>query len=277
MAYSGLADAYTLLTVYSNESPRELMPKAKAAALKALELDDKLAEAHASFGQIAVYYDYDLATAENQYRLAIDLNPNYATAHQWLAEHLAAVKEHDEALLEIKRALDLDPVSVIMNRIYADILVDVRRFDDAIDQYKRTLELDPNFPTTHYFLGRAYEAKGMYDEAVAKYADAAKTSGLPAQVFENANQVYAKAGWKAYLQESLDQILRQPASRKFPPFVIATYYARLGKKDEAIEWLQRGYNERDFRMTMISVLWEFDNIRSDPRFVDLVRKIGLPE
>ncbi len=277
MAYSGLADAYTLLTVYSAESPRELMPKAKAAALKALELDDKLAEAHASFGQIMVYYDYDLATAENQYRRAIELNPNYASAHQWLAEHLAAVKRQDEAIAEIKRALDVDPVSVIMNRLYADILADGRRYDEAIEQYKRTLELDPNFPTTHSFLGRAYEAKGMYDEAVARYAEAAKLAGLPPEVIAKANQVYAKSGWKAYLQESLDQIQRQPGNRKFPPFVIATYYARLGKKDEAMEALQRAYDERDFRMTLLSVAWEFDGIRSDPRFVELERKIGLPE
>ena len=277
MAYSGLADAYTLLTVYSNESPRELMPKAKKAALKALELDDKLADAHASFGQIMVYYDYDLATAEQQYRRAIDLNPNYASAHQWLAEHLAAVKRSDEALAEIKRALELDPVSIIMNRLHADILSDARRYDEAIEQYKRTLELDPNFPTTHSFLGRAYEAKGMYDEAVAEYAQSGKLSGLPPEIIAKANQVYAKSGWKAYLQESVDQILRQQGNRKFPPFVIATYYARLGKKDEAIEWLQRAYDERDFRMTLLSVAWEFDGIRSDPRFVDLVRKIGLPE
>ena len=277
MASSGLADAYTLLTVYSTESPRELMPKAKAAALKALELDDKLAEAHASFGQIMVYYDYDLATAEKQYRRAIELNPNYATAHQWLAEHLAAMKRPEEAIATIKRALELDPMSIIINRIYADILMDARRVDEAIVQYKRTLELDRNFPTTHAFLGRAYEAKGMYDEAVAEYAETGKLTGLPPEILAAANQVYARSGWKAYLQESLTQILRQPGNRKFPPFVIATYYARLGKKEEALEWLQRGYDERDFRMTMISVVFEFDSIRSDPRFVELVRKIGLPQ
>src|SRR5688572_27702597 len=277
LAYSGLADAYTLLTVYSSESPRDLMPKAKIAALKALELDDKLAEAHASYGQIVVYYDYDLATAEQKYRRAIQLNPNYATAHQWLAEHLAATKRFDEAIAEIKLALELDPLSVIMNRIYADILVDARRFDDAIEQFRKTLELDPNFPTTHYFLGRAYEAKGMYDQAVARYAIAGKVSGLPMEVLNEVNQAYAKSGWKAYLQKSLEQILNQPGGRPFPPFVIATYYARLGQKEKALDWLERGYEERDFRMTMISVSYEFDSVRSEPRFVELVRKIGLPQ
>ncbi len=159
MAYSGLADSYALLAGHTNESPRRLMPKAKEAALKALALDDKLAEAHASLGQITLYYDYDFATAEREYRRAIELNPNYATAHQWLAEHLSEMKRQDEALAEIKRALELDPLSIIMNRIYGDILVNGRRFDETVEQHKKTLELDPNFPTAHFFLGRAYEGK----------------------------------------------------------------------------------------------------------------------
>ena len=277
LAYSGLADSYTLLAVYSNESPREMMPKAKQAALKALEFDDKLAEAHASYGQIMVYYDFEFETAEKQYRQALQLNPNYATAHQWLAEHLSAMKRFDEAIAEIERALQLDPLSVIMNRIYADILVDARRYDEAVEQYKKTLELDPNFPTAHYFLGRTYEAQGKYDQVVVEYAIAGGLSGLPPEILAHVKETYAKSGWKAYLQETLDQILKQPGGRNFPPFVIATYYARLGQKEEALTWLERGYEERDFRMTLLSVAWEFDGIRSDPRFVSLVQKIGLPQ
>ena len=277
LAYSGLADAYTLLTVYTNELPRELMPKAKAAALKALELDDKLAEAHASLGQIVIYYDYDLGTAEREYQRAIELNPNYAPAHQWLAEHLATMKRFDEAIAEIKRALELDPMSVIMNRIYADILMDMRRYDEAMQHYKKTLELDPNFPTTLYFLGRAYEAKGMYDQAVAYYDMSGQRSGLPSEILAEASLVYAKSGWKAYLEKSLEQILAQPATRRFPPFVVASYYARLGRKDEAIAWLQRGYEERDFRMRHVGVSFEFDSLRSDPRFVDFLRRLELPQ
>ncbi|HET7113051.1 MAG TPA: tetratricopeptide repeat protein, partial [Pyrinomonadaceae bacterium] len=277
LAYSGLADAYTLLTVYSSEPPRDLMPLAKRAALKALELDDKLAEAHASYGQIVVYYDYELATAEKEYRRALELNPNYATAHQWLAEHLAAVMRSEEAIAEIKRALELDPLSVIMNRLYADILHDARRYDEAIEQYKKTLELDPNFSTAHYFLGRAYEAQGKYDQAVAQYATAGRVSGWPPETVAALNEVYARSGWKAYLQASLEQLMNQPAGRQPPPFVVASYHARIGQKEETISWLQRGYEERDFRMTLISVSFEFDSIRTDPRFVELVQKIGLPQ
>ncbi len=169
LAYSGLADTYALLTAYTAEQTHVVMPKAKAAALKALELDDRLAEAHASLGQVAAYYDYDFPVAEREYRRALELNPNYATAHQWLAEQLSTLKRFDEAFAEIKRALELDPLSLIINRIYADILLDARRFDEAIEQYKKTIELEPNFPNTHFFLGRAYEAKGMYDQAVSEY------------------------------------------------------------------------------------------------------------
>jgi tetratricopeptide (TPR) repeat protein len=186
------------------------------------------------------------------------------------------MKRFDEALAEIKRALALDPMSVIMNRIYADIFMDMRRFDEALKQYQKTLELDPTFPTTLYFLGRAYEAKGMYDQAVAQYAIAGERTGLPREVLADANQVYATSGWKPYLERSLEHILAQPPSRRFPPFVIATQYARLGRKEEALSWLQQAYEERDFRVRHVSVMFEFDDLRSDPRFVALVQKLGLP-
>ena len=155
------------------------MPKAKEAALKALALDDKLAEAHASLGQIVEYYEYDFATAEREYHRALELNPNYATGHQWLAEHLSGLKRFDEAIAEIRRALDLDPLSAIINRVYADILVDARRFDEAIVQYQKTIELDPNFSTAYFFLGRAYEGKGMYDQAVEAYSKSGAVNQVP--------------------------------------------------------------------------------------------------
>lgn len=237
-----LAQDYALLTAYTSEPPRQLMPKAKEAALKALALDNKLAEAHASLGQIAAYYDYDFPTAEREYHRALELNPNYATAHQWLAEHLSAMKRPDEAIAEIRRAL----------------------------------ELDPNFPTTHFFLGRAYEAKGMYDEAGKEYTLAAGMGVILKDVLAR-NEVYKKSGWNGYVQFTLDQSMQSP-QRRFPPFLIAaTFYARLNKKDETLAWLEKGYEERDFRMTLLSVAFEFDKMRSDPKFKELVRRMGLPE
>ena len=274
LAYSGLADTYALLTTYTNEPARQLMPKAKEAALKALALDDNLAEAHASFGQITSYYDYDFQTAEREYRRAIELNPNYATAHQWLAEHLAAMKRNDEALAEIRRALELDPLSVIMNRIYGDILVHGRKFDEAITQYYKAIELDPNFPGAHYFLGRAYEAKRMYDQAVDEYTKSAALGGTPPDALKSMREIYQKSGWNAYLQVHLDRLVTRQQS---PPFLIATVYARLGRKEETIMWLEKGYEERDFRLTLLGVAFEFDSFRDDPKFKELVRRIGLPE
>jgi len=214
---------------------------------------------------------------ERELRRAIELNPNYATAHQWLAEHLSPLKRTDEALAEIRRALELDPLSVIMNRIYGDILVDARRYDEAIAQYQKTLDLDPNFPTAHYFLGRAYEFKGMYDEAVAEYTKSQGISIMPAEAVQKLKEVYAKSGWKAYLKASIDMLMRDSFRAQLPPFVIATFHARLGDNDEAIQWLEKGYEERDFRMTLLSVSPEFDGLRSDPRFRELVRRMGLPE
>jgi len=277
LAYTGLADAYALIPVYTREPAREYMPKAKEAALKALALDDTLAEAHASLGQITDYYDYDFVTAERELRRAIELNPNYAPAHQWLAEHLSPLKRTDEAIAEIQRALELDPLSLIMNRIYADILVDARRYDEGIAQYQRTLDLDPNFPTAHYFLGRAYELKGEYDQAVAEYTKSQGISIMPPEAVQKLKDVYARSGWKAYLQMSVDMLMHDSQRTQLPPFVIATFYARLGNVDETMKWLEKGYEERDFRMTLLSVSQEFDGMRSDARFRELVRRVGLPE
>ena len=276
LAYSGLADTYALLTGYTGESAHELMQKAKAAALKALALDENLAEAHASLGQIISYYDYDFVTAEREYRRAIDLNPNYAPAHQWFAEQLSALKRSNEALVEIRRALELDPLSLIINRIYADILVDVRRYDEAIAQYKKTIELEPNSILPHYFLGRALEAKGRYDEAVREYGTSATLSGIEPEAVARINDVYAKSGWRPYLEAGLKEIFLS-SKRKTPAFVIATHYARLGDKEQTLSWLQQSYEQRDFRLTLLGVAFEFDEMRSDPRFKELVRRIGLPE
>ena len=226
-------------------------------------------------GQIARYYEYDFATAEREYRRALELNPNYPTAHQWLAELLSALNRPDEAIAEIRRALELDPFSVVMNRIYGDLLVAARRYDEAIEQYQKSIALDPSFAPAHYFLARDYEAKGMYDKAVDEYTLA---SGTPASKDVQARKdVYKKSGWNAYVQTSLDQLVVNSPERRFPPFVIASFFARLNKRDETLAWLEKGYEERDFRMTLIGVSFEFDRFRSDPKFKELVRRIGLPE
>jgi serine/threonine-protein kinase len=276
-AYSGLADSYTLLTAYTYDPPpRVLMPKAKDAARKALTIDERLAEAHASLGQIAAHYDYDFATAEREYRVALDLNANYATAHQWLAELLSTLKRFDEANAEIRRALELDPLSLTMNRIYASIMMAQRRYDEAIRQYQTAMELEPNSPSVHFFLARGYEAKGMYDQAKAEYSLAATLTGAPRESIARMDEAFTKGGWRAYMETALLQTTLRPGNKP-SPYMVAAIYGRLGQKEEALAWLQKGYEERDFRMPLLSIDFEFDAFRSDPRFVDLVRKMGLPQ
>lgn len=276
LAYSGLADSHALLVVYGAVPPNEWMPKAKLAAQKSLALDENLAEGHASLGQILAYYDFDLEGADREYQRAIQLNPNYATAHQWRGENLTTLRRFDEGLAEARRALELDPLSLINNRVYGDCLVDAHRFDEAIAQYKKTLELDPNFPTTHYFLGRAYEGKGDYDNAVAEYTKSAEIVGfLPEDLVEMKN-AYEKGGWRAYLQASLTRILKRAEQGNTTPFLVAVVYANLGQKDEAFAWLEKAYQQRDFRVTLIRVSFEFDSLQSDPRYADLLKRIGLP-
>jgi eukaryotic-like serine/threonine-protein kinase len=276
LAYSGLADSYALLPVYGESAPWEWLPKAKATAQKALALDDNLSEAHASLGQIIANYDYDFAGAERELQRAIVLNPNYAPAHQWRSENLGTIERFDEALAEARRALELDPLSLIINRNLGDVLMDARRYDEALEQYRKTLELDPNFATTNFFIGRAYEAKGQYDDAVVYYNKAFASSDVPAEQLERLKETYAKHGWKAYWQLVLNGYMERGKKSYQPPFVVAVFYARLGQKDEALAYLEKGYQERDFRVTLIKVSFEFDGLRSDPRFVDLVKRIGLP-
>jgi TolB-like protein/Tfp pilus assembly protein PilF len=277
LAYSGLADSYALLPVYGNEKPRDWMPKAKAAAQKALALDDNLAEAHASLGQIIANYDYDFSGAERELQRAIVLNPNYASAHQWRAENLSTLERFDEALAEARRALELDPLALIISRNYADVLMDARRYDEALEQYRKTLDLDPNFVTTNFFLGRAYEAKGQYDQAVTQYIKAFEASNVPPEQLQVLKETYAKAGWKAFWQAVLNGFLERGRDNYQPPFLFAVFYARLGEKDQAFAYLEKAYADRDFRVTLIRVSFEFDSLRSDPRYADLTKRIGLPQ
>jgi len=177
LAYSGMADCYALLADYGAAAPDETMPKAKAAALKALQIDPNLAEAHASLAEILHDYDWDYAGALREIDRAIELNPNYATAHQWRAEFLSAQGRHEEAIAEAKRALELDPLSSIINRILGDAYLQARRYDEAITQSRKAIEIEPNFPSAHLVLGRSYRAKGQYSEAVAEFIKLAELVG----------------------------------------------------------------------------------------------------
>lgn len=281
LAYSGIADCYALLADYSARPPNETMPKAKAAALKSLQIDPNLAEAHASLAQILRDYDWDYAGALREMDRAIQLNPNYATAHQWRAESLSPFERHEEAIAEAKRALELDPLSIIINRILGEMYFHARRYDEAIAQFRKTIEIEPNFPSAHWMLGRAYEAKRQYSEAVEEFIKMIEVSGPGARSLGNPNEMhdaYANGGWNGYLRYFIAECRKPETTGGYKPaYPVAASFAELGEKDEAFAWLAKAYDERDYQLTLLKVAPEMDNLRSDPRFTDLLRRVGLAQ
>jgi TolB-like protein/Tfp pilus assembly protein PilF len=280
-AYSGMADCYALLANYGADSPNETMPKAKAAALKALQIDPNLAEAHASLAQILHDYDWDYVGALREIDRAIELNPNYATAHQWRAEFLSVQGRHEEAIAEAKRALELDPLSIIINRILGEMYFHARRYDEAIAQFRKTIEIEPNFPSAHWMLGRAYEAKRQYSEAVEEFIKMIEVSGPGARSLGNPNEMrdaYANGGWNGYLRYFIAECRKPETTGGYKPaYPVAASFAELGEKDEAFAWLAKAYDQRDYQLTLLKVVPEMDNLRSDPRFTDLLRRVGLAQ
>jgi TolB-like protein/cytochrome c-type biogenesis protein CcmH/NrfG len=281
LAYSGIADCYALLADYSARPPNETMPKAKAAALKSLQIDPNLAEAHASLAQILRDYDWDYAGALREIDRAIQLNPNYATAHQWRAESLSPLERHEEAIAEAKRALELDPLSIIINRILGEMYFHARRYDEAIAQFRKTIEIEPNFPSAHWMLGRAYEAKRQYSKAVEEFIKMIEVSGPGARSLGNPNEMhdaYANGGWNGYLRYFIAECRKPETTGGYKPaYPVAASFAELGEKDEAFAWLAKAYDERDYQLTLLKVAPEMDNLRSDPRFTDLLRRVGLAQ
>ena len=280
LAYSGLADAYDLLAAPDAAGglpANEAMPKAKAAALKALEIDDALAEPHVSLAHVKYYYDRDWVGAEREYKRAIELNPNYPTAHQWYAVYLMSAGRFDEALAETRRAQELEPLSLPINMTLGWVLLNARQYDRSIEQLRKTLEMDPNFVLTHHRLGLVYEQKGMYDEAIAEFRQVRNLSaGKPLGVAPLAH-AYALSGKLAEAQKTLAELQKISEQHYVSPASIAIIYAALGDKDQAFAWLQKADNERDGLLARLRVDPRFDSLRSDPRFNDLAKRVGLPQ
>jgi len=280
LAYAGLADTYSLLggpEAGGDMPPIEALPKAKAAALKAIELDSSLAEPHVSLGHVSYFYDRDWAAAEREFKRAIELNPNYPVAHHWYAIQLSTIPGRiSEALAEIRRALELDPTSLIINAWYGRILGVAGQLDQAEEQCKKTVELDPNFILGHYRLGQTYAEKRMYAEAIDEFNKVlnlpdGKTTGLFGLAY-----AYALAGRKLESQKALDELLEMSKHRYVSPGQIGIIYIARGEKDKAFERLEEAYKVYDLNLMRMKVESRFDPIRSDPRFEDLVRRIGLP-
>jgi len=277
-AYAGLADVYNVIGAYEHLSPQETFPKARVAAMKALELDDTLAEAHTALAMVRSHYDWDWAGAEKEFQRALELNPNYANAHYFYGlTCLVPLGRLDQALREMKRAQELDPLSPIINANLGWTLIYARQYDAAIEQLRKTLALDPHFTITHARIGLALELKGKYAEAVEEFLQA---RGGPAAITEqqlaDLRKAYASSGWKGFLQKRVQFLLENRKRGYVPAHLVALDYSRLGDKEKALEWLERAYAERDEWVTYLNVEPDFDALRSDPRFADLARRIGLP-
>jgi len=275
-AYPGLADTYSLLGdwQYAVMTPKEALPKAKAAAIKALELDSTLGEAHNSLAFCLDGFDWDFDSAGKEFRRAIELNPGYATAHHWHAWHLSLLGRYDEAIAEMREAENLDPLSLIINADLAELLVLAHSYDESIRQSRKTIEMDPNFALAHNQLAQAYLQKHMNDEAVAELQKAEQLSGGGPTIMANLARAYAASGKRSEALKLLSDLKKRSNSIYSHGSEIAVIYAALGDTDQAMNWLEKGYAERFNPGVLLRP--GFDPLRSDPRFQDLVRRIGLP-
>ena len=274
LAYAGLADSFNILATYSAIPPREFFSQAKAAAMKALAIDDQLAEAHTSLAYTTQLYDWDLSAAEREFKRAIKLNPNYANAHHWYSVALVVMGRVEECLAEMKRAQELDPLSVIINATAAWLYYHAHQYDRAIEQGLKALEMDAAFSTTHFFLGLAYVQTGRYAEAIAALGKAgARSGGLPVTVAA-LGHAYAVSGQRDEAIKILDQLIELSKQRYISPYDIARIYAGLGQKEEAFAWLEKAYEERSSSMTYLKVEPQFDDLHSDPRFASLLQRAG---
>jgi serine/threonine protein kinase/Flp pilus assembly protein TadD len=276
LAYAGLADSYNMLARFDALPSKEGFPRGKAAALKALGIDGTLAEAHTSLAHARLFYDWDWSGAERELKRAIELNPNNTSAHQWYTSYLSAMGRHDEAIARAKRAQELDPLSLVINTMVGRTFYFARQYDQAIEQFRKTLELDPNFALAQHFLGQAYEQKGMYDEAFAVFQKGITLSGGRSQMVAFLGHAYAVSGKRGEALKTLDELKELSKRRYVGPYNVALVYAGLGEKDQAFEWLQKGYEERSSELLWLAVIPGFDSLRSDPRFADLLRRMGLP-
>ena len=276
LAHVGLADSFNILGYYGYLSPREGFSKAKVAAVRALEIDEALAEGHNSLAFVRLLYDWDWQDAERQFKRALKLNPGYATAHHWYAEHLAAMDRPDEALAQMKRALELDPLSLIINTLAGWVYYRARNYDQAITELQRTLEMDANFVPAHLFLGWSYEQKGLYKEAISEFESARQFSESGTIALAGLGHVYASSGQTSKARKVLSELKELSKTSFVSPYDIALIYVALGDRDKAFEWLDKAYESRSEMLVWSKIDPMLDPIRTDPRFVDLLQRVGLP-
>jgi TolB-like protein/DNA-binding winged helix-turn-helix (wHTH) protein/Flp pilus assembly protein TadD len=276
-AYSGLSDTYALLGdwQYAVMTPKEAMPKAKAAAMKAIELDGSLGEAHNSLAFCLDGFDWDLKGGEKEFLRALELNPGYATAHHWYAWHLSLMGRYPEAITEMKKAQNLDPLSLIIQADLAELLVIAHEYDQSIQESQKAIEMDANFAMAHNQLGQAYLQKRMNEPAVAQLKRAVQLSEDSPTCVANLARAFSASGNKDEATNLLAQLKKRSNASYSHGSEIATVYAALGDKDQAMIWLTKAYDERFNPGVLLRP--GFDPLRSDSRFQDIVRRVGLPQ
>jgi tetratricopeptide (TPR) repeat protein len=257
-------------------APEDAWPRAKAAAMVAVGIEDSLAEAHTSLGLVKAYYDWDWAGAENEFRRAIELNPNLAIAHHWYGAFLDKMGRGDEALREILRARELDPLSPLISTTLGWHYYVLRQTDLAIEQLRKTLDFAPNYSPARQLLETCYEQKNMHREAVAEWQKALTLSGNP-ELAASIGQEFAASGYAAVLRDWLEGLQELARREYLSPYEIAQVQARLGDREQALVWLEKAFQEHDSRIVALKVEPVFETLRSDSRFRSLVSRVGLPQ
>ena len=275
LAYVGLADAYRAMSLAGEIPSNEFLPKAKAAALKAIEIDDTLAEAHAVLGSIIFWYEWDWNAAENHYKRALVLDPQSADARQFYAHLLSNTGQHAEALSEIKLAREIDPLNLRTGALEGLFLLHAGQPDEALGKLRKTLELDPNFWLANNFIVRVFIQKEMYAEAIAFAGKAREISPASSEPVTASGYALAKSGKIAEARAVLEELQKLSATRHVPPYNIALVYNALGESDKALDYLKKGFAEKDVRMVFLKVEPKWNNLRNEPRFIDLMRRMNF--
>jgi len=273
LAYVELAVAYRVLAISGEKPATEVFPKAKAAEQKAIEIDDALAEAHSSLCMTLFWYDWDWKAAESECRRAIELDPNNPGPHGDYAHVLSNTGRHDEALAEAKRSLELNPLNLPMNALYGQFLIHAGKSDEALAQLQKTSQLEPNFWMPHFFAVSAYIEKGMFADAIAESRREKELSGgnvIPFGIY-----ALAKSGKSAEARAALEELLKLSTTRYVPPYNIALIYNALEMRGNALGWLEKAYEQRDPKMTFLKVEPKWNNLRNEPRFIDLMRRMNF--
>jgi len=276
-AYSGLADSYIGMTYYQYVPPQTSMPLARAAALKALEIDGSLAEAHVSLAHVKANYEWNWPEADRLFKRAIELNPDYATAHQWYGIHyLTPMGRIDEAIAETRRAQRIEPLSAVFSAFVGGTLYFARRYDEAIEESRKTVDLHPDFGVAHWYLGRAYLQKGRHPEALAELQKAVALSGGSPLMKGTLGVGYALAGDRVAAEATLAELRQLRAEGYASALDLAGVHAALGDREQAFRWLDQAAEERAFHLIYLKVWPELDPVRMDKRFQTLVLRLGLP-